>query len=61
MTTHISKEDTLILDAVPLNGREVQLSEEHTAYRWIRATEVDTTNATPETKDLLRSWFSSRG
>ncbi len=47
--------------AVPLNGREVQLSAEHTAYRWIRATEVDTTNATPETKDLLRSWFSSRG
>lgn len=44
--------------SVPLRSREVQLSDEHTSYRWISSGEVETVNATPETKDVLRQWFS---
>ncbi|WP_232532793.1 methyltransferase domain-containing protein [Nesterenkonia alkaliphila] len=45
--------------SVPLTGRQVKLSEEHTSYRWISSEQVDSTNATPETKNLLRSWFTA--
>lgn len=45
--------------SIPLNGREVRLSEEHSAYRWIQASEVDTTEATRETKSVLRCWFAT--
>ncbi len=45
--------------SVPLGGQEIRLSEEHISYRWIRAEQVDSTHSTPETKELLRSWFAA--
>ncbi|WP_022873870.1 NUDIX domain-containing protein [Nesterenkonia alba] len=44
--------------SVPLRGRDVQLSEEHTSFRWITAVEVEAANATPETREVLRQWFA---
>ncbi|GAA1825778.1 NUDIX hydrolase [Nesterenkonia flava] len=43
--------------SVPLAGRAVKLSEEHTSSRWIQAREVDSSRATPETQQVLRRWF----
>lgn len=64
MTTHISKGDTLILDEDIRKQAEAEdeaLGRELAEEIGFEADAVDTTNATPETKDLLRSWFSSRG
>ncbi|GFZ92982.1 hypothetical protein GCM10011359_22960 [Nesterenkonia alkaliphila] len=44
--------------SIPLRGREVQLSDEHTSYRWITSAELHAANATPETKEVLRQWFA---
>ncbi|WP_170228557.1 NUDIX hydrolase [Nesterenkonia populi] len=46
--------------SVPLRGREVRLSDEHTSSRWITLDHLDAANATPETKEVLRQWFEWR-
>lgn len=47
--------------SVPLRGRSVQLSEEHTSSRWVTPERLDDANATPETKEVLRRWFAWAG
>lgn len=44
--------------SIPLQAREVRLSEEHTSYRWISSEELDAADATPETKEVLHQWFT---
>jgi 8-oxo-dGTP diphosphatase len=44
--------------SVPLNGRRVRLSDEHTSSRWIRRSELASTSVTEETRGVLRSWFT---
>ena len=43
--------------SVPLAGRRVRLSEEHSDFRWISAAEVAGTNVTGETRRVLEQWF----
>ena len=44
--------------SVPLMGRPVELSDEHSAHRWLRRTDLDQASVTPETKAVLHKWFA---
>ncbi|MFC4564580.1 NUDIX domain-containing protein [Nocardiopsis mangrovi] len=41
------------------NGSEIVLSEEHTAYRWITLDELDTTDLTEESRQMIRDWAAA--
>jgi 8-oxo-dGTP pyrophosphatase MutT (NUDIX family) len=44
--------------SVPLMGRRIELSEEHSAHRWIRCSDLDHASVTAETKTVLHKWFA---
>ena len=43
--------------SVPLNGRAVVLSDEHSAYRWMNCSEIDRSSATAKTQGVVAAWF----
>lgn len=42
------------------DGRPVVLSAEHSAHRWLRPDELDGSDVTPETAEVVRAWTASR-
>lgn len=47
--------------SVPCQGREVRLSEEHSEYRWVAATELEAVSLTPKTRSVVAAWFKWAG
>ncbi|WP_431870942.1 NUDIX hydrolase [Nocardiopsis eucommiae] len=47
--------------ALPHDGEDVVLSEEHTDFRWVPAEEYADTDLTPQVKAAVRAWLDSRG
>jgi 8-oxo-dGTP pyrophosphatase MutT (NUDIX family) len=47
--------------SVAPDEREVRLSGEHAASRWIEGDEIASTSATDETKQVLSDWFTWAG
>ena len=44
--------------SVPIAGREVRLSSEHSAYAWVGRNDLDRLTITPETRSVLDAWFA---
>lgn len=44
--------------SVPREGRHVELSDEHSAHRWLRRSDLDQSSVTAETKAVLHKWFA---
>ncbi|QIK66232.1 NUDIX domain-containing protein [Nocardioides sp. HDW12B] len=43
--------------SVPWDDRAVVLSDEHSAYRWVDRSDIDTSSATAETQGVIDAWF----
>lgn len=43
--------------SVPLTGREIRLSEEHSSHLWVEPDDLDGMSLTPETKSVVAAWF----
>lgn len=47
--------------ALPHDGADVVLSDEHTDLRWVPAEEYGDSDLTPQVKAAVRAWLDSRG
>ncbi|MEU3019754.1 NUDIX hydrolase [Nocardiopsis sp. NPDC007018] len=47
--------------ALPHDGAEVVLSDEHTAYRWLPAEEYAASDLTPQVGAAVRAWLDATG
>ncbi|MEV6818496.1 NUDIX domain-containing protein [Nocardiopsis dassonvillei] len=45
--------------ALPYDGAEVVLSDEHTAYRWVQPDQLGDSDLTEESKQTIREWSRS--